>query len=223
MSRAQRTPAVSALERHDVAHLRAALATLAGTEDRPVDAKRIFDALHGQVGADERRAVVDELVLNASAAEAWRLARDLAPERPAGAVAGNRGPWWWMSMAAAVLLLVVGGGWRFLNPWELSDHAAYRSVNERTIASPLPQGADLPRSQPILRWSAVEGARYRVRVLTSDLDVLEETGELSSPEYRLSADVLRRIPTGSRILWQVQARVPGGVVVDSPTFIVRMK
>ena len=68
--------------------------------------ERVFDALHGNLSAEERRAVVDELVLNADAAEAWRLARELAPDpapvaAPAGRSTGGgcrlrrRQCWWW--------------------------------------------------------------------------------------------------------------------------------
>ena len=54
MSGAQGTQAVSTSERHDVAHLRLALASLAGSDGRPVDATRMFDALHGEMSAEEK-------------------------------------------------------------------------------------------------------------------------------------------------------------------------
>jgi hypothetical protein len=87
----------------------------------------------------------------------------------------------------------------------------------------LPPGAVLPRAQPVLRWTPVEGARYRVRVLTSDLDLLEEVEDLAAPEYRVSPDAVRRIPSGGRLLWQVEARVPGTAAVTSPTFSIQVE
>ena len=66
------------------------------------------------------------------------------------------------------------------------------------------------------------GARYRVRVLTSDLEVLEVSAESDVVEYRLSDETLRRIEAGSYILWQVEGRIPGDTVIVSPTFRVRV-
>jgi hypothetical protein len=217
----QRTRAVSA-DPNDVARLREALASLAGKGSGSVDPERVFDALHGNLSAEERRAVVDELVVNPDAAETWRLARELAPEPAAAAVPTGRETWRWLSIAAAAVL-AVGLAWRFLGPPGSPEEPAYRSVEQRTITSLLPQGAVLSRTQPVLRWTAVEGARYRVRVLTSDLEVLQETGELTGPEYTLSADVLRRIPSGGQFLWQVEGRVRGSAAIVSPTFNTRVE
>jgi hypothetical protein len=71
---------VSGEEPEDVARLRAAFASVEGDGQERVDAERIFDALHGTLDPEDRRAIVDELASNPGAAEAWRLARELAPE-----------------------------------------------------------------------------------------------------------------------------------------------
>ena len=215
----------------DVARLREALASAEGKagrdgragSDSSTDAGRIFDAIHGTtLDAGERRAIVDELVTDADAAEAWRLARELAPEPVAASIPARREAWKWLSMAAA-LVLAVGLGWRLFSPQEPAELPAYRSGEQRAIASTLPPGAPLSRAAPVLRWTPVPDARYRVRVLTPELQVLVETGELTTPEHTLSADVLRRISPGAVILWQVEARVPGSGVVTSPTFSVRLE
>jgi len=216
---------VSASDPGDVARLREALASLAakdGKDGSSADAGRIFDALHGNLSVDERRAIVDELVHDPEAAEAWGLARELAPESAAASVTGRTETWKWISMAAA-LLLAVGLGWRLFSPGKPAEPPVYRSGEQRTIASALPQGAPLSRSQPVLRWTPVEGARYQVRVLTPELQVLVETGELTTPEYTLSPDVLQRIPPGGVFLSQVEGRIPGSAVVTSPTFSVRLE
>jgi hypothetical protein len=216
---------VSASDPGDLARLREALASLAGKDGKDsssADAGRIFDALYGNLSADERRAVVDELVNDAEAAEAWGLARELAPESATASVTGRMEMWKWISMAAA-LLLAVGLGWRLFSPWKPAEPPVYRSGEQRTIASALPPGAPLSRTQPVLRWTPVEGARYQVRVLTPELQVLVETGELTTSEYTLSPDVLRRIAPGGAILWQVEGRIPGSAVVTSPTFSVRLE
>ena len=120
-----------------------------------------------------------------------------------------------------MLVLMVAAAWQF-QPWR-SEPPVYRSAEPRSIASLLPPGDRLSREQPVLRWTALDGARYRVRVLTPDLDVLDEAEDLAAPEYRLPPAVLQRVPAGGRILWQVEARVPGTAAVVSPTFSVRLE
>ena len=102
------------------------------------------------------------------------------------------------------------------------EEPAYRSVESRAIASALPPGAELSRAQPVLRWNGVEGARYRVRVLTPDLQLLEESVESPARDHTVSATTLERIPPGGQLLWQVEARVPGEGVIVSPTFSNRV-
>lgn len=202
----------------DVARLRAALASLRGDGEASVDAGRIFDALHGELSAAEREAVVDQLLTNPDAAEAWRLARELAPE--AAAEASPRVTWSkWLAVAAA-LVLAVGVGWQILRP---APEPVYRGSESRTIASALSPDATLARATPVLRWTGVEGGRYRVRVLTPELELLEESEESTALEYAVSAQALQRVPSGGRILWQVEARVPEGGSIASPTFSVRVE
>jgi hypothetical protein len=211
-------------EPEDVARLRAALASLRGDVDspsdagRPLDAGRIFDAVHGRLSVEERRAVVDELLANPAAAEAWRLARELSPET-AAAEAPQREWSKWLAIAA-VVVLAVGAGWRFLGT---SPEPVYRGSETRTIASALAADALLPRARPVLRWTAVEGGRYRVRVLTPELELLEESQESTAVEHAVSAASLSRVPPGGRIFWQVEARVPDGGAIVSPTFSTRIE
>jgi hypothetical protein len=212
---------VSAEEPSDVVRLREAFASLANEKpeepEETVDAGRIFDALYGEMSPDERQAVVDELLVNPAAAQAWRLAReippDVAPKRSTAPVS-----WKWMSIAASVVL-ALGLGWQFVAPRDAVE-PPYRSTETRAIQSALPRDAVLARTEPVLRWTGVDGARYRVRVLTTELAVLEESAESPARDYTLSEDTLRRIPPGSRILWQVEGRVPGEAVIVSPTFTI---
>ena len=214
---------MSATEPTDVARLRAALASLQSEAGKTIDAGRIFDALHGDVTAEERRALVDELIANPDAAEAWRLAQELAPPASAASVTpADRRAWRWWSAAAAAVLAVVAV-WQVADPWRSADPPGYRSTEQRAIASLLPADLPLSRSAPVLRWTGIDGARYRVTVLTPALDVVEEANNLSPPEYTLSADVLARLPAGSQLLWQVEARVAGEGNIVSPTFTVRVE
>jgi hypothetical protein len=208
---------VSAEEPEDLARLRAAFGSVEGDAPERVDAERIFDAVHGELNPEERRAIVDELLSNPDAAEAWRLAREMDP----GPVARRSEParnWRWLAAAAAVVL-TVGIGWQLLGPMRGTE-PIYRGVESRSITSALPPDQALPRAQPVLRWNGVPGARYRVRVLTSDLEVLETSAESEVLEYRLTEETMRRIGAGSYILWQVEGRIPGEAVIVSPTFRV---
>ena len=224
---------MSAMDPDETTRLREAFASLSGgkPDGEAVDAGRIFDAVHGEMSDEERRAIVEELALDADAAEAWRLARELAPEPVPAHVrarvfsdpgAPRQDAWKWLSIAAA-MVLAVGLGWRLISPGGPATPPGYRSGEQRAIASALPQGVPLSRARPTLQWTGLEGARYRVRVLTPELAVLVESGELTSPAYTLSDDVLRRVAPGALILWQVEARTADNAVVVSPTFSVRLE
>jgi hypothetical protein len=205
---------MSAPDPPDVDRLRAALARLGDDEAWPeADSERLFSALHGDVSPEERRDIVDELIRNPRAAAAWRIARELAPEEGDRSRSAWR-QWAWLPIAATLVLLA-GAAWQFA-PWR-AEVPVYRSAEPRAIAPVLPADGRLSRTDPVLRWTAIEGARYRVRVLTSSLEPLAEA-ELDVPEYRLSLDVVRGIPPGGSILWQVDARVRGSSGVTSPTF-----
>jgi hypothetical protein len=171
--------------------------------------------------------VVEQLLTSPAAAEAWRLALEMGPDA-AVEVAADRAPeestrpakWRWMAAAAAAVL-AVGLGWQLIPP-RGDGEPTYRSVESREIRSAVVGGAELSRAEPVLRWTGVDGARYRVRVLTPDLQVLEESAESSAREYTLSPGTLGRIPPRGQILWQVEARIPGEGIITSPTFSIRV-
>ena len=213
---------MSTPEQPDVERLRQAVASLGDQSQWPeVDAERLFAALHGETDAETRRRIVDELIENPRAAAVWRLARELDPVEGSSSATTPRAPtmkmraWAWLPIAAT-LLLAVGGLWQFVP--RQSEPPAYRSGEIRRIDSLLPGDGRLSRAEPLLRWSAIEGARYRVRILTPDLDVLEESEDLHTATYRLAPTVLSRIPAGGRLLWQVEARAAGVDPVVSATF-----
>lgn len=223
MSARERASTVSDSEPTDVARLRAALVSLGDEGSGAVDAERIFDALHGNLTAEERQAIVDQLLANPEAAEAWRLAQELTPPASESALSPPRQGTWRLWSAAAAAVLVLGLAWQFANPWRGTEAPVYRSTEQRVIASSLPAGQPLPRSSAILRWTAIDGARYRITVLTPALEVLAEANDLNTAEYAVSADALARIPPGAPLLWQVEARIPGEGSIVSPTFSVRVE
>lgn len=216
-------------DRDDVDRLRAALAARErGPAGRgPVEAGRIFDAVHGRMAPDERLAIVDDTLEDPEAAEAWRLAADLAPPIAPSAAGGRSDPtpgpvrssWTWLAMAAA-LVLAVGAGWQQLNTRRLDTAPTYRGGDARVIQSRLSDV--VPRASAVLRWTAIEGARYRVRVFTADLQLLDDAPDLAAAEYALPGAVVDRVPAGASVLWQVEATVSGEAPVVSPTFSTRL-
>jgi hypothetical protein len=214
---------MSAREPADVERLRAALAArrVEVHPAEPADAGRIFDAVHGELSAEERAAIVDASIDDADAAEVWRLAMELRLPQEATHASARHAPWRWLAVAAAVAL-TVGLGWQI--GWKRgADAPIYRGVDERTIGSLLPADSAVPRQAPVLRWTPIEGARYRIRVLTADLEPLDEASDLAVAEYALPPEVAARVPAGATVLWQVEADVPGEATVVSPTFATRLQ
>jgi hypothetical protein len=213
---------MSEREPEDIAKLREAFASLAergGELPRADDGARAFEALHGELSPEERRARVEQLVTDPQAAEAWRLARELPPV-PRVARAGSlpRRAWWsWAAAAAACAL--VGVLWTQREP---TGPPVYRGQEAAGVRSVLTESS-LSRTQPVLAWSAVPGARYRVVVLTPALDLLEEASDLTEPRYRLSPEVLARLAPGASFLWQVEVEAPGAVPQLSETFSARLE
>lgn len=216
---------MNAPEPADVERLRAALAAANGEPASPVDPARIFDALHADLSDQERQALVDEMAGDPEALEAWRLAMELAPDSAPSVAAVSPQPvstWKWLGIAAG-LLLSVGLAWQLVAPWRQAEAPAYRSTDPRSIASLLPEGEPLSREEPVLRWTAIDSARYRVRVFTADLQPLAEAADLSTSTYRLSADLVNRLPGNAVVLWQVEADAPGAATIVSPTFTARLQ
>ena len=225
MSDGEGTHHVNAPEPGDVERLRAAMAAANGEPASLVDPARIFDALHGGLSDQERQALVDEMAGDPEALEAWRLAMELAPDSAPSVAAAPPQPWWtrnWLGIAAGVLLSI-GIAWQVIAPWRQADAPAYRSTDPRSIASLLPEGEPLSREEPVLRWTSIDNARYRVRVFTADLQPLAEAADLSAPTYRLTADLVNRLPSAAIVLWQVEADVPGAATIVSPTFTARLR
>ena len=83
----------------------------------------------------------------------------------------------------------------------------------------------LPRNEFRLRWTpGPPDTRYQVRVTTEDLQVLTVAADLPSAEdYVVPAESLATLASGNRVLWQVDARLPGGERMSSATFTTRIR
>lgn len=80
-----------------------------------------------------------------------------------------------------------------------------------------------PARDAVLRWSEVPGATsYNVTVLTPDLVVLHQAVGVSGRELRLP-EAVRQRAAGGGLLWNVDAVLPDGRTVASPTFDLQLK
>jgi hypothetical protein len=200
----------------------------------PADA--LWAAATGELPFDEVRALVDHGARCARCAEAWRILGDvrhaavesnpaeahplpprpLAPAGPGGAWARQRAL---VPLAGAALAATLV--WTVLRPSPPGSPAVERGNGAGIVLraeSPPVQAA----SEALLRWSEVPGASsYNVTVLTPDLVVLHQAVGVSARELRLPEGVRQR--AGAGLLWNVDAVLPDGRTVASPTFELQLK
>lgn len=199
-----------------------------GRECSSDDLDRVWRAMDGTLAADERRELIDRLASDPALAEAWRVARELhaateatAPAQlaPRRAITGWRAGW---LAAAAMLLAAVGAVFVVQRTQPASD--TFRAADSYSVESLLDADATLPRDQFRLRWTpGPADTRYQVRVTTEDLQVLTVGADLSSAEFVVPRDTLAPVAPGNRVLWQVDARLPGGERISSETFTARLQ
>jgi hypothetical protein len=200
----------------------------------PADA--FWAAASGELPFEQVRALVDHGARCVRCAEAWRIladvrraaaasdpveadappARSLAPATPARSWAQRRAL---LPLAAAALAAV--GVWTMLRPPAPGAPPVERGNAGGTVRAESPQ--EQPASDAVLRWSEVPGASsYNVTVLTPDLVVVHQALGLSARELRLPEGVRQRA-AGGGLLWNVDALLPDGRTVASPTFELRLK
>ena len=203
--------------------LRDAYQSLAGSSSEACsadDLERVWQAVSGQSGAAERRALVERMATDRGLAEAWRVAAELwrlSGGQPAVAPAPPAWRRLWPLAAAAVVTLAVTGSWFVMSR---SPGDAVRDQPGVTITSLLAADAALPREMFRLRWTpAPAGSRYDVRVTTEDLRVIATANDVSEAELAIEPARFAGVLSGSRVLWQVDAVLPGGARVSSPTFV----
>lgn len=138
---------VSAERPTDVARLREAFASRPEGPHDHVDAGRVFDALYGDPSIGERYAVIDDLLSDPDTAEAWRVARNMAPVPMAlrWTDRTSRHAWMPVAVAAAVVLAVV---WQLTELERRVEAPVSRSATSGTITSVFVarEGADKGRA-----------------------------------------------------------------------------
>lgn len=210
----------------------------------PVDSDLVWRAVSGELSVEERRAVVARVADDPAWAAAWRLAKELSSAAQAEpdttlAAGGARArrdsgdtrerrrfrfawsrPVWGAVATAALVLVVVGVSVRE----GTEQQHQMRGGDTGTLTSLVPEAAPLKRDDCVLRWSGgPEGTRWSVRVSTEDLSLVHRADSLEQREYRVPAQVLAPVKPGTKLLWQVEARLPDGQVLRGATFVNRLE
>jgi len=191
-------------------------------------AEDFWAAASGDLPFERLRSLVDHGAHCAQCAEAWRILADVRREAIAPAA----------EALPARVPLRRRPPMRALVPLGLSALVAAALVVSLRPPPPRPAPvergnvggtlrAESPDVQPVgravLRWSEVPGARtYDVTVLTPDLMVVHQAKGLSTRELRLPDAVSERA-VGTGLLWNVDAVLPDGRTVASPTFELQLK
>ena len=192
------------------------------------DLDRVWRALDGTLGPDERRALIERLATDPALAEAWRAAHELraaggidmkVSAAPPQSVSGWRRGW---LAAAAVVLAGVSAVFVFQRVRPADD--TFRASEGYAVESLIAADAALPRGAFRLRWSpGPTDTRYQVRVTTDDLRVLTTAADLPAAEFVVPAEALAPVAAGDLVLWQVDATLPGGQRMSSATFTTRVQ
>jgi len=197
--------------------------------------EKIWEAVRGELPPGEVEAIVQHTAVCASCAEDWRLAGVLQTAEPAVSTAPapagvvRYGPWQRVRtyvLAAAAMLAVAVVGIQVYQAQQPDQGAAgYREGQQDAIQSRIADGAPLPRDRFLLRWSApaAAGATYDVEVSTEDLRVVSSAEDLRTPELQVPARAMAGLPVGSRLLWKVEADLPDGSHLSSPTFVTTVQ
>ena len=200
------------------------------------DADTYWAAAAGELPFERVRALVDHGATCARCAEAWRIlvdvrraasdagtpASDPPPLRSlVGGAPGRPRLWTGTLLPLALSAMAAVGLWVVLRPPPVRPPPV-----ERGTGSSAAVRAESPELQPardaVLRWSEVPGASsYNVTVLTPDLVVVHQAVGVSGREFRLP-EAVRQRAAGSELLWNVDAVMPDGRTVASPTFQLRL-
>ncbi len=182
----------------------------------------LWNSARGKPRRRRQEAIVLHLGECASCAAAWRLARDLLAGEERAAEGAGVLSWarrfWIPATAAAALLLVVGGLLVRFDLLRRESPSEYRAQDSDWIR-PVEGAESLPRGRCLLRWTpGPNGTIYDVRVMTEDLDPVARGQGMDRPEFLVPSPALDRVPSGSKIVWQVIAYLPDGRRSDSRTF-----
>jgi hypothetical protein len=194
-------------------------------------------AAAGELPFERVRALVDHGASCAHCAEAWRILADVRrAAAESGAADSDQPPMRSLLGGAparpplrtrtllplALSALAAVGVWVVLRPPPVRPPPVERGNGQGSAVR-----AESPEVQPardaVLRWSEVPGASsYNVTVLTPDLVVVHQAVGVSGRELQLPEGVRQRA-AGRELLWNVDAVMPDGRTVASPTFELHLR
>lgn len=224
--------------------LRAGLARAGKATDALVDPDTLWAAARGEGDAEQRAALIDRLPADPVLREEWRIAQAFAAESEAddessapaafqddapvaSAAEGDAEPansgqyrWWLMLGAAAAVVAVV----LLLRPrddaGERDDARQMRGDAEGPIEART--DGEVAGSGDVLRWSPVPGAKsYAVTVTTESLDPVFTDEKIVDAEVAFTVEA--PLPSGTTLLWRVDAQMEDGTTIRSGTFTVRVR
>lgn len=185
----------------------------------------LWAAVQGEAGGlspDKRREVVRHAATCSACAEDWRVTSELWKTKnkiesngsPCEVLNGH--PSWFRKTqpkvaaqvaAAGLVVLAVGvGGWFFHQTPESNFRGAQKEL-QQTLSFNL-DGAALSRDDFVLRWEPTSGTTYKITVMNRFGDFLVTKSDLESPEFRVPPEALKKLPSGSEVLWQVEVADP---------------
>ena len=229
-------PSDPQLERLRAAFLAGPIAAAPGGCPEP---DLVWRAVRGELEPGPMREVLAHVATCRACADDWRIAAELARDAeargeapPIPPIVAPMSPWRrWPALAAAAAIALVAAGvlLRMLDP------SGFRGEEGPALRSLVPAGAALPRDEQggvRLRWELAPperdaaGAgeiRYSVRVTTADLRLIAEGADLAAPEFTVPREALASLPPGARLYWRVEAALPDGERLRSPTFTARLE
>jgi hypothetical protein len=184
----------------------------------------LWDLAAGALDAATARNAAAHAVICPACREALCLAREAgatgaAGERGAAVRPRARTAW----LAAVAILLVAAGTLFYVRRAERPVPPDFRDQETVRIEAVGPLEPVRGGAPAVLQWTAVEGARYDLTLAREDLEVLSVVRGIASAEYTVPGDLLRRLPPGGRLLWQVEVVLADGREIRSGTFSVRFE
>jgi hypothetical protein len=205
--------------------LREASADAVPSEDAP-SPETIWAAVQGELPRREAEAVFEAAFRDPAAHEELRLALAVQDElsslddvRPAAGGSRRWRPWLAVGVAAAAALVL----WvaRPSVPPPDTPDAEYRG--DQGGAQSLVEAPSLPADGFELAWEAEMGAHYELRLSTDAPALLLRKRGLTESRFIVPASTFDGVPSGTRILWQVDIVRPDNSRIRSATYVVRLE
>ncbi len=192
----------------------------AATSDGCADAEAIWRAARGEAESAEVERLLDHAASCPRCAEAWRLAKLLAPEPAAVPARSSRVP---VLLALAAVLVIAAVLVLPTRPWQQTAEDAWRGDIE-SIGTEIADMAIVPRDAVVLTWTpGAEQARYTLTMSTSDGAFGSTIDGLEEPRYEIPREDLAAVAPDAVLYWRVTATLPDGSERASPTFRVVVK